>query len=153
MCLRLICYLQTTEEELFGNKSHSPAMEEFLELLGHRVRLKDFKGWLPFYARLHSHYSLPGVCCQFRSNFKLTIIIVIKTQACSLDDLVTVATASSCPAWCSAQVSRWFGHQSWPDWGGVSVHNIHGQGDHVPCVHTTAPCWGRSTAGEQQWLL
>ena len=36
--------LKTTEEELFGNTSHSPAMEEFLDILGDRVSLKDFKG-------------------------------------------------------------------------------------------------------------
>uniref|UniRef100_T1JHZ5 Rap-GAP domain-containing protein n=1 Tax=Strigamia maritima TaxID=126957 RepID=T1JHZ5_STRMM len=36
---------QTTEEELFGNMSHSPAMDEFLDMLGDRVKLKDFKGY------------------------------------------------------------------------------------------------------------
>ncbi|KAJ8320932.1 hypothetical protein KUTeg_002519 [Tegillarca granosa] len=36
---------QTKEEELFSNKSHSPAMEEFLNLIGDRVQLKDFKGF------------------------------------------------------------------------------------------------------------
>lgn len=39
---------QTTEEELFGNKAHGAAMEEFLQLLGERVQLKDFKGWVNF---------------------------------------------------------------------------------------------------------
>ena len=28
---------------MFGNESHSEAMEEFLNLLGDRVKLKDFK--------------------------------------------------------------------------------------------------------------
>lgn len=36
---------QTTEEELFGNVTHSPAMEEFLDMLGDRIKLKDFKGY------------------------------------------------------------------------------------------------------------
>ncbi|GAB6031292.1 Rap1 GTPase-activating protein 2, variant 2 [Chamberlinius hualienensis] len=36
---------QTTEEELFGNVNHSPAMEEFLNMLGDRVKLKNFKGY------------------------------------------------------------------------------------------------------------
>ncbi|ESO91442.1 hypothetical protein LOTGIDRAFT_105226, partial [Lottia gigantea] len=36
---------QTTEEELFGNVSHSPAMEEFLDLIGEKVSLQYFKGF------------------------------------------------------------------------------------------------------------
>ena len=35
---------QASEEELFGNHHHSEAMEEFLQVLGDRVKLKDFKG-------------------------------------------------------------------------------------------------------------
>lgn len=37
---------QTKEEEVFGNVSHSAAMEEFLDMLGDRITLKDFKGWV-----------------------------------------------------------------------------------------------------------
>ncbi|KAI0236395.1 Rap1 GTPase-activating protein 1 [Lamellibrachia satsuma] len=33
---------QTTEEELFANSDLSPALDEFLQLLGSRVKLKDF---------------------------------------------------------------------------------------------------------------
>ncbi|XP_010871360.2 signal-induced proliferation-associated 1-like protein 2 isoform X1 [Esox lucius] len=33
---------QSTEEEMYNNESASPAMEEFMELLGQRVRLKGF---------------------------------------------------------------------------------------------------------------
>jgi hypothetical protein len=36
-------YGQKTEGEMFGNESHSEAMEEFLNLLGDRVKLKGFK--------------------------------------------------------------------------------------------------------------
>lgn len=36
---------QTSEEELFSNKTSSPALDDFLELLGRRVRLKDHKGY------------------------------------------------------------------------------------------------------------
>ncbi|KFD62573.1 hypothetical protein M514_01090 [Trichuris suis] len=36
---------QTSEEELFGNISHGKKMEEFLEILGDRVKLLDFKGF------------------------------------------------------------------------------------------------------------
>ncbi len=33
---------------MFGNQHHSPAMEEFLQLIGERVKLKDFKGSVTF---------------------------------------------------------------------------------------------------------
>ncbi|CAG5126830.1 unnamed protein product, partial [Candidula unifasciata] len=36
---------QTSEEEVFGNKKHSPAMDVFLETIGDKVQLKDFKGF------------------------------------------------------------------------------------------------------------
>ncbi|XP_024915623.1 rap1 GTPase-activating protein 1 isoform X3 [Cynoglossus semilaevis] len=36
---------QTTEEELFGNMEESPAFVEFLEILGHKIELHDFKGF------------------------------------------------------------------------------------------------------------
>ena len=34
---------QTTEEEMYGNADAGPAFQEFLEVLGQRVRLKDFE--------------------------------------------------------------------------------------------------------------
>ena len=33
---------QQTEEELFGNETHSKAFDEFLDLLGERIRLRGF---------------------------------------------------------------------------------------------------------------
>ncbi len=36
--------LQITEEELFSNPTHSESFEEFLDFIGKRVKLKDFKG-------------------------------------------------------------------------------------------------------------
>lgn len=48
---------QTTEEELFGNRKHSPAMQEFLDFLGNRIKLKDFKG---FRGGLDAHYGQTG---------------------------------------------------------------------------------------------
>ncbi|GFY79026.1 rap1 GTPase-activating protein 1 [Trichonephila inaurata madagascariensis] len=59
---------QTTEEELFGNRTHSPAMEEFLDLLGNRIKLKDFKG---FRGGLDAHYGQTGedsVYTQYRDS-------------------------------------------------------------------------------------
>ncbi|XP_067622688.1 rap1 GTPase-activating protein 1 isoform X2 [Eurosta solidaginis] len=38
-------YGQTTEEELFSNNNSSPAFEEFLDILGQRIKLKDHKGY------------------------------------------------------------------------------------------------------------
>ncbi|XP_046674788.1 rap1 GTPase-activating protein 1 [Homalodisca vitripennis] len=36
---------QTSEEQLFSNKHSSPALDEFLNLLGQRIQLKDHKGY------------------------------------------------------------------------------------------------------------
>lgn len=38
------CGLQTSEEELFSTNEESPAFVEFLEFLGQKVKLQDFKG-------------------------------------------------------------------------------------------------------------
>ncbi|XP_037928175.1 rap1 GTPase-activating protein 1 isoform X3 [Teleopsis dalmanni] len=38
-------YGQTTEEELFSNNNSSPAFEEFLDVLGQRIKLKEHKGY------------------------------------------------------------------------------------------------------------
>lgn len=40
----LSSFMQTSEEELFGNMEESPAFVEFLEFLGHKIELHDFKG-------------------------------------------------------------------------------------------------------------
>lgn len=37
-------YGQTTEEELFSNNETSPVFDEFLDMLGQRIKLKDHKG-------------------------------------------------------------------------------------------------------------
>ncbi|NWR38606.1 RPGP1 protein, partial [Tachuris rubrigastra] len=37
---------QTSEEELFGTTEESPAFAEFLDVLGQRVQLRDFKGYV-----------------------------------------------------------------------------------------------------------
>ncbi|XP_034257132.1 rap1 GTPase-activating protein 1 isoform X3 [Thrips palmi] len=36
---------QTSEEQLFSNRHSSPALEEFLQVLGRRIQLKDHKGY------------------------------------------------------------------------------------------------------------
>lgn len=41
---------QTSEEELFENNKESPAFVEFLEFLGEKIELHNFKGWeISFY--------------------------------------------------------------------------------------------------------
>ncbi len=36
---------QTTEEQLFGNQTHSRAMDEFLDMLGHQIDLSQHRGY------------------------------------------------------------------------------------------------------------
>jgi RAP1 GTPase activating protein 1 len=38
-------YGQVTEEQLFGNQTHSKAMDEFLAMLGHRIDLSQHRGY------------------------------------------------------------------------------------------------------------
>lgn len=49
--------MQTSEEELFGNMEESPAFVEFLEFLGHKIELHDFKGFGRFSAQFLSVFS------------------------------------------------------------------------------------------------
>jgi hypothetical protein len=35
---------QLTEEDIFSNETHSTAMNNFLDLIGNCVKLKDFRG-------------------------------------------------------------------------------------------------------------
>jgi RAP1 GTPase activating protein 1 len=36
---------QITEEQMFGNRTHSPAMEEFMEMLGQKINLSEHRGY------------------------------------------------------------------------------------------------------------
>lgn len=57
---------QSSEEDMYNNESSGPAFEEFLDLLGERVRLK---GWEKYRAQLdnkselHSPPSTPSISC------------------------------------------------------------------------------------------
>lgn len=42
---------QVTEEQLFGNRQITPAFQEFLDLLGQKIDLKDHKGLVAFVTR------------------------------------------------------------------------------------------------------
>ncbi|GAB1603800.1 rap1 GTPase-activating protein 1-like isoform X1 [Argonauta hians] len=59
---------QVKEEDMFGNRNHGPAMDEFLELIGDRVKLKDFPH---FRGGLDTSYGQTGdysVYTNFRDN-------------------------------------------------------------------------------------
>ncbi|CAG0895690.1 unnamed protein product [Cyprideis torosa] len=57
---------QTTEEELFTNSLPSPAFEEFLELLGRRVQLKDHEGYRGGLDTVHGHTGEESVHTTFK---------------------------------------------------------------------------------------
>ncbi|WAR14949.1 RPGP1-like protein [Mya arenaria] len=55
----------TKEEELFGNIGHSPAMEEFLQCIGHRVSLRNFEGYRGGLDTVHGQTGLESLYTQF----------------------------------------------------------------------------------------
>ncbi|KAK2190318.1 hypothetical protein NP493_84g01001 [Ridgeia piscesae] len=57
---------QVTEEELFANSEHSPALEEFLQLLGSRVKLKDFTRFRGGLDTVHSQTGEESVFTVYR---------------------------------------------------------------------------------------
>ncbi|XP_040279577.1 rap1 GTPase-activating protein 1 isoform X3 [Bufo bufo] len=57
---------QTTEEELFSTIQESAAFVEFLELLGERVLLQDFKGFRGGLDVTHGQTGTESVYCNFR---------------------------------------------------------------------------------------
>ncbi|XP_046547125.1 rap1 GTPase-activating protein 1-like isoform X3 [Haliotis rubra] len=59
---------QTFEEDLFGNVTHSPAMEEFLQLIGDKVQLKDFKCFRGGLDTLHDQTGLESVFTHYRDS-------------------------------------------------------------------------------------
>ncbi|KAM3824118.1 LOW QUALITY PROTEIN: rap1 GTPase-activating protein 1 [Vipera latastei] len=58
---------QTSEEELFGITEESPALEEFLEFLGQKIQLQDFKGFRGGLDVTHGQTGTESVYCKFRS--------------------------------------------------------------------------------------
>ncbi|XP_066958154.1 signal-induced proliferation-associated 1-like protein 1 isoform X4 [Macrobrachium rosenbergii] len=57
---------QTTEEEMYNNESAGPAFSEFLEILGQRVRLKDFDKYRGGLDRKTDSTGLYSVYTQYR---------------------------------------------------------------------------------------
>ncbi|KAK3609251.1 hypothetical protein CHS0354_006176 [Potamilus streckersoni] len=58
---------QTKEEELFGNISHSNALEEFLNVLGEKVQLKNFKGYRGGLDILHGQTGSESIFTEFQN--------------------------------------------------------------------------------------
>ncbi|XP_078413894.1 rap1 GTPase-activating protein 1-like isoform X9 [Cetorhinus maximus] len=58
---------QTSEEELFTNNEESTAFVEFLELLGEKVELQDFKGFRGGLDVAHGQTGTESIYCKFRS--------------------------------------------------------------------------------------
>ncbi|XP_044277105.1 rap1 GTPase-activating protein 1 [Varanus komodoensis] len=58
---------QTSEEELFSTTEESPAFVEFLEFLGQKVKLQDFKGFRGGLDVTHGQTGTESVYCSFRS--------------------------------------------------------------------------------------
>uniref|UniRef100_A0A915Q2H9 Rap-GAP domain-containing protein n=1 Tax=Setaria digitata TaxID=48799 RepID=A0A915Q2H9_9BILA len=57
---------QTTEEELFGNATYSDAFDEFLNVIGDRIELRNFKGYRGGLDTQHGQTGIESVYCQFR---------------------------------------------------------------------------------------
>ncbi|XP_018606127.1 rap1 GTPase-activating protein 1-like isoform X9 [Scleropages formosus] len=60
-------FAQTSEEELFGNNEESPAFAEFLEFLGQKIELHDFKGFRGGLDVTHGQTGTESVYHNFRN--------------------------------------------------------------------------------------
>ncbi|XP_056445096.1 rap1 GTPase-activating protein 1-like isoform X5 [Gadus chalcogrammus] len=60
-------YGQTSEEELFSNTNESPAFVEFLEFLGEKINLHDFKGFRGGLDVTHGQTGAESVCSNYRN--------------------------------------------------------------------------------------
>uniref|UniRef100_A0A8C2ZMZ1 RAP1 GTPase activating protein a n=1 Tax=Cyclopterus lumpus TaxID=8103 RepID=A0A8C2ZMZ1_CYCLU len=58
---------QTSEEELFGNSEESPAFVEFLEFLGGKIELHNFKGFRGGLDVTHGQTGTESVYCNYRN--------------------------------------------------------------------------------------
>ncbi|XP_041655470.1 rap1 GTPase-activating protein 1 isoform X11 [Cheilinus undulatus] len=58
---------QTSEEELFGNNEESPAFVEFLEFLGEKIELHNFKGFRGGLDVTHGQTGTESVYCNYRN--------------------------------------------------------------------------------------
>ena len=61
----IVFNFQTKEEELFGNVIHSNSMEEFLQCIGHRVKLRNFEGYRGGLDTIHEQTGLESLYSQY----------------------------------------------------------------------------------------
>ncbi|KAA8590754.1 hypothetical protein FQN60_001697 [Etheostoma spectabile] len=62
-----VLYPKTSEEELFGNSEESPAFVEFLEFLGEKIELHNFKGFRGGLDVTHGQTGTESVYCNYRN--------------------------------------------------------------------------------------
>uniref|UniRef100_A0A673TX25 RAP1 GTPase activating protein n=1 Tax=Suricata suricatta TaxID=37032 RepID=A0A673TX25_SURSU len=62
-----VLYPKTSEEELFSTNEESPAFVEFLDFLGQKVKLQDFKGFRGGLDVTHGQTGTESVYCNFRN--------------------------------------------------------------------------------------
>lgn len=67
---------QSSEEEMYNNESAGPALEEFLHLLGERVRLKGF-------TKYRAQLDTKSMCIQ--RNYKLSYTVEKNFRWCYND--------------------------------------------------------------------
>lgn len=132
-------WLQTLEEELFGNNEESPAFVEFLEFLGEKIELHNFKGWAS--ERGLKAINTPTPCltlmpCQLQSVSAMTAVLLPWWRI-------------SCQTrfWLCLQFPRRAGRDSRADRHRIRLLQLPQQGGHVPCVHKAALHRGGHPAG------
>lgn len=90
-------YGQTTEEELFGNNETSPAFDEFLEMLGQRIKLKDHKGnkiiHIIFTFLCTIIFLL--VCYPDASNFRRVLVCLTRLYSISITTYISIHTSNN----------------------------------------------------------
>ncbi|CAF0746655.1 unnamed protein product [Adineta steineri] len=59
---------QLTEEDIFSNETHSIAMDKFLNLIGNRVKLKDFQGFRGGLDNKSDHTGIESIYEQFNDH-------------------------------------------------------------------------------------
>lgn len=68
---------QSSEEEMYNNEAAGPALEEFLQLLGERVRLKGFSKYRAQLDTKSESYHLEGL---FNRHWSLKAVLWLKLE-------------------------------------------------------------------------
>lgn len=87
---------QSTEEEMYNNESAGPAFEEFLQLLGERVRLKGFEKYrAQLDTKSKKYLYLPAMLDSLRADVHLLFIHTQTAPCCRRPGWEDVALAPS----------------------------------------------------------